>query len=117
MLGTPESFKESVKKAHHDVSGENNPAFGKRRITNGIREKRIPMDEPIPEGWVEGGKLKSKSKIRSKPVELLSIKYGYALVFSSCQEAGEVIKGSPKKLMDVARGGTQSHKGWKVRYI
>lgn len=54
--GITDSYRESIKRGHHDVSGENNPAFGKRRITNGEKERRIPKSDPIPEGWWEGAK-------------------------------------------------------------
>lgn len=54
--GVTEGYKEAIRKGHHDVSGSNNPAYGKRRITNGERERRIPKSEPIPEGWWEGAK-------------------------------------------------------------
>jgi hypothetical protein len=54
--GVTSAYKESIKKGHHNVSGVNNPAYGKRRITNGERERRIPKSDPIPEGWWEGAK-------------------------------------------------------------
>lgn len=54
--GVTPSYRESIKKGHHDVSGANNPAYGKRRITNGERERRIPKSDQIPEGWWEGAK-------------------------------------------------------------
>lgn len=54
--GITDSYRESIKRGHHNVSGENNPAYGKRRITNGERERRIPKSEPVPEGWWEGAK-------------------------------------------------------------
>jgi hypothetical protein len=117
VLGAPDSFKKSIKEGHHDVSGENNPVFGKRRITNGVRERRIPMDQPIPEGWVEGGKLKPESKIRSRPVELRSVEHDFALVFGSLCEAGEFIEGRPDGLKVVAGRETRSYLGWRVRYI
>ena len=55
-IGASDTFREAIKQGHHDVSGANNPAYGKRRITNGQRERRIPKSDPIPEGWWEGAK-------------------------------------------------------------
>ena len=43
---------------HADVSGENNPAYGTRMINNGIINKRIPKEDPTPEGWFDGMKKK-----------------------------------------------------------
>ena len=54
--GITPAYRASIKKGHHDVSGTNNPAYGKRRITNGERERRIPKSDPIPDGWWEGAK-------------------------------------------------------------
>jgi hypothetical protein len=59
--GVTQEYKDSIKKSHHNVSGENNPAYGKRRITNGSQERRIPKTDPIPEGWWEGGKKRDRT--------------------------------------------------------
>ena len=59
--GTTPEYKDAIKRGHHDVKGSNNPAYGKRRITNGERERRMPKDEPIPEGWWEGAKNAKRS--------------------------------------------------------
>ena len=58
--GVSDGFREAIKKGHHDVAGAKNPAYGKRRITNGLRERRIPKCDPIPEGWREGAKNAKK---------------------------------------------------------
>jgi hypothetical protein len=47
--GSSKTFRDAIKQGHHDVSGINNPVYGKRRITNGERERRIPKSDPIPE--------------------------------------------------------------------
>jgi hypothetical protein len=60
--GVTESYKEAISKGHHNVEGENNPVYGKRRITDGKRERRIPKDQPIPEGWWEGAKNSKASR-------------------------------------------------------
>jgi hypothetical protein len=60
--GVTQSYKDSIKKGHHDVTGANNPAYGRRRITNGERERRIPKEEPIPDGWWEGAKNSKRTR-------------------------------------------------------
>jgi hypothetical protein len=61
LEGTTQGYKDAIKRNHHDVSGSNNPAYGKRRITNGEKERRIPKADPIPEGWWEGAKNSKRS--------------------------------------------------------
>jgi hypothetical protein len=116
-MGAPESFKQAVKENHHDVTGVNNPAFGKRRITNGVRERRIPRTDSIPEGWWEGAAPSKISKIGNKPIEITSVEYNFGLTFPSCKEAAEFTGGSPTSLKRVANGGAKSYLGWRVRYI
>jgi hypothetical protein len=116
-IGAPESFKQAVKENHHDVSGAKNPAYGKRRITNGVRERRIPRADPIPEGWWEGAAPSKISKVGNKPIEITSVEDNFGLIFPSCKEAAEFTGGSPTSLRRVANGGAKSYLGWKVRYI
>lgn len=69
-----EETRKRISKNHHDVSGKNNPMYGKKHspetiekikkqrynlpkrmwITNGIEEKLIQVDESIPNGYNKG---------------------------------------------------------------
>jgi group I intron endonuclease len=67
MYGKPSSFKgkthtdETKKKISEknsiSQSKENNSQYGTMWITNGIENKKIKKDEPIPEGWNKGRKV------------------------------------------------------------
>lgn len=62
-FNTPE-FMEKMTKLKQDESrklyGEKNPVYGKSPITNGIDNKRLKKDDPIPEGWWIGQTNKKK---------------------------------------------------------
>ena len=47
---------EQRKAINEKLSGENNPMYGSRFtwINNGERNKRLNINEPIPEGWEKG---------------------------------------------------------------
>lgn len=115
--GTPESFKQAVRDNHHDVSGEKNPTFGKRRITNGKSERRIPFDDPIPEGWREGAIPKLFKCQKPRPVEITSVEHNFALVFDSLKEAAEFIGVKPTGLNGLVGDEKRCCKGWKIRRI
>jgi len=66
--------KKKISQNHHDISGKNNPMYGKKHspetieklrekaknrlkriwINNGVEEKLIPVDEQIPIGYNKG---------------------------------------------------------------
>lgn len=71
-----EETRKKISENHHDISGKNNPMYGRKHsdetkekirkkaknrpkriwINNGISEKLIPIDKPIPEGYDKGRK-------------------------------------------------------------
>jgi len=57
---------EVVKRAAKDnMSGVNNPSYGKKRYNNGTKEMRLSDDQTVPEGFVPGG-LPSSEETRRK---------------------------------------------------
>jgi len=59
LASTPEAVakkKETFKRIKHS-QGEKNSQFGTMWITNGVENKKIRREDPIPDGWRKGRKL------------------------------------------------------------
>jgi hypothetical protein len=54
-IESKQKMSESAKNKHN---GNNNSQYGTMWITNGTENKKIKKDEPIPEGWNKGRKIK-----------------------------------------------------------
>ena len=52
--------EESKQKMSNSVKGKGNPMYGKVRITNGVENKIIDSNSPIPDGWRRGMKRYGK---------------------------------------------------------
>lgn len=69
---------DSLQKMAEKKIGENNPCYGTYFINDGVVNKRIKYDFPIPDGWVKGRLITDKHKSNA------AINNAFKLQFMSC---------------------------------